>query len=192
MTRLLRAAAVAGVLLVLGTLPVYAHSELEESDPADGATISTPYTLTATFSEEFDPERSFIRIIDSNGMRVAEGGMSSDEPLMMLVELPALGSGSYTARWQTVTPDDNGIERGEFTFTVAALATSTPTAPARAGTSEPPVSPFSPTAGPTPLPTPTPPAEGQAAASGNDVLIALALAAVVLLGLGAYLFMRRR
>ena len=42
--------------------PGLAHAELEESDPADGATITTPYTLTATFSEEFDPDRSFIRV----------------------------------------------------------------------------------------------------------------------------------
>ncbi len=44
--------------------------------PADGETIQTPYRLTATFTEEFDPERSFVRVQDATGAVVAEGGVS--------------------------------------------------------------------------------------------------------------------
>jgi hypothetical protein len=76
-----------------------------------------------------------------------------------------LPDGDYTVSWTTVTPDDNGIERGTFTFTVAA-------------------------AGATPAPTPiviTPGATGS-----NDVLLALLLAAI---GIGAvvlFVFFRGR
>ena len=35
-----------------------------------------------------------------------------------------LAAGSYSVQWTTITPDDNGIERGTFSFTVAAAAAS--------------------------------------------------------------------
>ena len=105
--------------MLLAPFRVLAHAELEESDPADGATITTPYTMTATFSEEFDPDRSFIRVRGPSGDIVAEGGQDPDDPTMMTVDLPELPPGEYTAGWQTVTADDNGVEDGTFTFTVA-------------------------------------------------------------------------
>ena len=194
MTRLVRGVLAAALLVLLGTVPVYAHSDLEASDPADGATISTPYTLTATFSEEFDAERSFIRIVDSSGTRVAEGGLSADDPLKMLVELPSLGSGSYTARWQTVTPDDNGIERGEFAFTVAQPAANTDAGFTNLPSAPPTTSAAAPTRPATAGPTPTASAGGGGSptSSGTDIVLALVLAAAVLIGLGAYLYLRSR
>ena len=195
MTRILRGAVAAAVLVMLVALPGYGHADLVESDPADGATIATPYELSATFSEEFDPDRSFIRVRAPSGEIVAEGGQSADDPLTMNVDLPELPPGDYIAGWQTVTPDDNGRENGTFTFSVAqtgpgATFTAAPTASANA-TSRPSVAVA--TATPVaPSPAPTPTAEGPGTASGTDILLALALAALALLGLGAYLFTRRR
>jgi methionine-rich copper-binding protein CopC len=199
-TRLFGGVVIAALLLLLSAGLALAHAELEESDPADGATITTPYTLTATFSEEFDPNprRSFIRIVDSSGTRVAEGGVSSDDATMMVVELPELAPGLYEARWQTVTQDDNGVELGTFQFTVAEVSASpSPGSATPRPTSSPPsASAPAPTAAPTntrPTPAPTPSGgNGQPAASGADILLALVLAAIVLAGLGAYLYMRSR
>ncbi len=42
----------ASLLLVISATSVLAQAELLESDPTDGETIETPYTLTATYSEE--------------------------------------------------------------------------------------------------------------------------------------------
>ena len=193
MTQLIRGLAVAALLLLLGAVPVYAHAELEESDPADGATITTPYTLTAIFSEEIGTDRSRIVVTDSAGTEVARGGIGADDATVMTVELPELDPGEYTAGWTAVTPDDNGVTRGEINFTVAEAATPSPTAaPTPSATAGGP----SPTATPrqtvSPTPAPTPPGGGGQTASGNDILLALALAAVVLLTLGVYLFTRRR
>ena len=192
MTTLVRGVVVAAFLVLLTAVPALAHAELEESDPADGSTITTPYELTATFSEEFDPDRSFIRVRGPSGDIVAEGGQDPDDPTMMTVDLPELPPGEYTAGWQTVTPDDNGVEDGTFSFTVAAQATpspsATPTPTVRASASARPS--LAPT--PTPSAAPTPITGGPPTASGNDVVLALAIAAVVLLGLGIYLFTRRR
>jgi methionine-rich copper-binding protein CopC len=203
MTRTLTAIVAACLLTMLLALPAAAHAELEESDPADGETITTPYTLTATFSEEFDLARSFVRIQNAAGVLVAEGGVSDDDPLTMVVELPELPPGEYTAFWQTVTPDDNGREDGTFTFIVAPSPTPEPTptrapteAPGSTATPAPPAS-ATPAATPVPTPQPTPAAtptgsNGSASGSGTDVLIALAVGVVVVGALGYFLVRRSR
>jgi len=194
MTRRIRLALAAGFVLVLaGATPVFAHSELVESDPADGATIVTPYTLTAAFSEEFDPnpQRSFVLVEDSAGDEVARGGVSADDPAMMTVDLRALEPGAYTVRWQTTTADDQGVERDSFTFDVAASPTPPPTAtPARPNS---PVATMSPAQSQGPIPTATPASPiGPVPTGGNDVVLALILAGVVIGAVGIFLFTRTR
>jgi hypothetical protein len=97
--------------------------------------------------------------------------------------------GEYEVRWAAFG-DDGHLERGIFSFTVAApAATPEPTATA------------DPTAGPTPQPTPEPtdaplpspagPAD-PVATSGTDVLIPIVALLVVLGGLGLFLLRGRR
>ncbi len=186
MNRTIRSASVAAMfLLLLSVSGVAAHAELVSSDPTDGATIETPYTLTATFSEEFsdDPDLSFIRVQDDRGTVLASGGQDPDNPTMMTVDVPALDPGEYTVRWQTTTADDNGTERGDFTFTVATAATAAPTATTKA--SVPPVA----TAAPGPTATPGG-SSGSATGSNNDVLLALVIG-VVIVGVLAFVLVRR-
>lgn len=163
-----RAAAAALLPLLFSVSAVAAHAELEESDPTDGATIETPYVLTATFSEEFnaDTEVSFIRVQDASGAVVATGGQSADDPTTMTVDLPALEPGEYTVRWQTTTKDDNGTERGTFTFNV-------------------------PPAAPTPNAAPNG-SNGGTTGSSNDVFLALIVGLVVVADIAAFLFSRSR
>jgi copper resistance protein C len=186
MNRKIRGASVAALLvLLLSASGVAAHAELVSSDPADGATIETPYTLTATFSEEFsdDAEVSFIRVQDAAGEVVASGGQSPDDPTMMSVDLPALDPGEYTVRWQTTTADDNGTERGNFSFTVAAAATAAPTATPRASAASTAVASAAPTATPGG-------SSGSSTGTSNDVLLALAIG-VVIVGVLAFFLVRR-
>jgi hypothetical protein len=87
-----------------------------------------------------------------------------------------LPAGTYSVRWTTITPDDNGIERGTFTFTVAA---STPAASASQSAV--------PDAAATAVASP---GAGAGAASGGvgDVAIPLVvLAALVVVGLAWFL-----
>ena len=197
MTRSLRALVSACLMALIIVIPVVGHAELEESDPADGETITTPYTLTATFSEEFDPDpdASFIRVQNSAGEVVASGG-HDDQANGMTVELPALPPGEYTARWQTTTADDNGVERGTFTFTVEASPTPAPTP--TAGTTQPPSNAPTPASSPIATPAPTqiltPTPSGQpgngSTGMGSDVLLALA-AGIAIVGVLAYFLVRR-
>ena len=68
MIRLQRAFVGAYLLLLISSVPVFGHAELVETDPPNGGTIETPYTLSATFSEEL-LERSNIVINNAAGMR---------------------------------------------------------------------------------------------------------------------------
>jgi methionine-rich copper-binding protein CopC len=197
MTRSLGALVGACLLTLLLVVPAAAHAELEESDPADGETITTPYTLTATFSEDFspDPNLSYIRVQNADGDVVASGG-HDDQGATMSVELPALPPGEYTVFWQTTTVDDNGAERDTFTFSVEASATPAPTGtsqPTEApGVTSPPTTPTTATPAPTQILTPTPSGQAGTGASGGgtDVLLALA-AGIAIVGVLAYFLVRR-
>lgn len=119
------AAAIAAVCALVA-LPVLtmAHASLVTSDPAAGATITTPYTLTDTFAEDADPTRSTLTVENASGTVVATGTVDATDMTKMTAQLPALPDGTYTVRWTTVTADDNGVERGTYTFNVGTTAAS--------------------------------------------------------------------
>ena len=207
MTHRFAGALVAATLLVfLSTVSVFAHAELVESDPADGETIQTPYTLFALFSQEMDPnrQRSFIRVLNADGIEVASGGVHPDDPTQMFAELPLLEPGEYTVRWQTTTPDDNGVERGTYAFDVippalptdggnSPLPTATPGPTATPARTSAPLATASqaPSQGPEPTATPINPV-GQLPTGGNDVVLALVIAGVVIAAIALFLFARSR
>ena len=143
-----------------------AHARLRESDPAAGATITTPYTLRTTFNEAIDTQ-SFVSVVNAADEEVARGSVSAADDKTMIAELPALPAGTYTVRWLAHTSDDNATQRGEFTFNVGAVATAAPT------------------------PAPNGGQGGQAGNSG-DLLIALVVAAIGLAGIGTFIAMRMR
>ncbi|MEP7158180.1 MAG: copper resistance CopC family protein [Chloroflexota bacterium] len=167
-----RVAALAAFLMLALTLPalVLAHSDLVQSDPADGATLTTtPYTLTATFSQDIDLDASTLVVKNASGVEVAHGTVNPDDNKMMTAELPVLSDGVYTVRWTTVTPDDSGIENGTYTFRVAATNASATPAPSSG-----PIFP--------------PPSES----GSNDLLIALVLAAIGIAAVVLFVFFRGR
>lgn len=189
------------VLACLATLSlagaVAAHAELVESDPPDGGTIETPYTLVATFDEEMLEERSGIVVRDAAGDEVARGPVDPDDRTRMVAELPELEPGEYVARWTARTADGH-TERGEFSFTVSAAATPEPTAaptatPVATATAS---ATAAPTGAPTSAPSPTPPASPSpvepAPSADSDVLLALILAAVAIGAVIAFVFLRNR
>jgi methionine-rich copper-binding protein CopC len=167
--RRLAGAAVALALLVVGPAAVLAHASLATSDPANGTTLAvSPATITATFVEAFDTKRSSMELLGPDGATLASNapGTAPTAVSMAISGFGTLAAGTYGVRWTTITPDDNGIERGTFGFTVAA-GTSGASAEA------------SPTAG------------GSAASGGmGDVAIPL-VALAVLLVVGLAWFLRR-
>jgi LPXTG-motif cell wall-anchored protein len=174
---------------------VVAHSELETSDPVDGATLTTPpATITGIFTEGVDPARSSLELRGPDGTRIATGGVPADGPAtrMTIPDLPDLAPGTYEVRWTTITADDDGVERGTFSFTVEEAtpgpaltpppAAASPRTSAVPGSAAPAMTP-APAASPAPAPGPE--------LGATDVLIPILALGVVLLG-GAALFLRRR
>lgn len=132
------AALVAGIALVFASATVVsAHSELEESSPAQGATVSSVTELVLTFGEEIVPDYSTVVLADSSGSGVALGDPSYNSTFTT-VTLPitggALPNDDYVAGYRIVSIDGHPIS-GEVGFTVegssaSALVAPTSTAPA--------------------------------------------------------------
>jgi hypothetical protein len=197
------AAALSLLLAVLLPAAVGAHSELVSSDPADGAMLTgPPLEISGDFSEELDTTRSVMELRAPAGGVLATGRVPDGGPAtrMAIVDLPAFAPGTYEVRWTTVTADDDGVERGTFTFTLlAATPSPTPTAEPSstpAATAPPSVAPApTPARAPTPAPSPAPsPAPGPVAGSTTtgDLLVPLSVLAVILAGGAAWLLRRRR
>ncbi len=184
--------ALLGVALLAGV--ARAHSELVSSTPADGAVLAAPPTeISGDFSEAVDPGRSTMELRGPEGAQIAVGKVpEGGEPTRIVIgDLPDLAPGVYEVRWTTVTPDDNGLERGTFAFTIAPAAptaaapspTAVPTAaPGTAPADTPSAAPAS-SAGPTPEPSP--------ATGAGDLLIPLVVLGAVLVAGGAWVLRRR-
>lgn len=193
-----RAGASFALLLVVGALltPAAAlgHAELVSATPADGATVaSPPAEIVLLFSEDLDPGRSTIRLVDAAGTVIAEGGRvdpGNDARTMRLALPTPPPPGSYTIRWTSFSTEDDEQARGTTTFTIAA-PTPPPTTPATpsaepvpsAGASIMAPSPST-TASPTPTSDPT-------SAPTADALVPIVAALVVLAALGAWLLRGR-
>lgn len=169
--RLAAAAAVAATFVTLLASVVLGHAALQASDPASGATIKTPYTLTATYDDDLTPNGSAIVVQSAGGTQVANGTVSTTDDKTMTVNLPVLPDGQYTALWTAVTADDNGLTRGTFTFNVSATASGSAS----------------------PVATPAPSAaNGGAGDSGTDLLIPIVVVVVLVAGIAAYFVYRNR
>lgn len=176
----MRAVLVAAMaVVVLGPVEVLAHATLVTSDPAGGTTLTaSPANVTATFAESFDTTRSSMALLGPNGATLAtnERGAAATAESMTISGFGTLAAGKYTVQWTTITPDDNGIERGTFAFTVAA-ATESAAASSPAGPSVAASAAASPGAGEAAAP----------GAAGDMVLPLIALIALVIVGLAWFL-----
>jgi methionine-rich copper-binding protein CopC len=198
-TKLAAAVAVAFAALTIFAGTVLGHAALDSSDPADGAVIKTPYTLTATYDEELKPGASTIVVQDSSGAQVASGTVSDSDDKTMTIQLPQLPDGQYKVLWTAVTADDNGVTRGTYLFNVAAAASAptATTAPASTQPSSPAATRARSTAAPAAVPTVSPTSTatttpGQNTGSGSDLLLPLALVVAIVLAIAAYFLYRNR
>lgn len=190
---------VAVLALAVTTQGVLGHATLiaEESDPADGSTIVTPFVVVLRFDEELAPVESSILIRDSAGTIVAEGGIVEGEDLFtMVAELPVLEPGDYLAHWIALTPADNGKTQGDVRFTVVLATpspapTPVPTAPPSIAATPSPTVAAPTAAAPTPSAAPTPAPNVDGSGAGAELILPLVLAGGVAVAL-AWFFLRRR
>ena len=97
---------------------VAAHTKLEKSDPADGATLTTsPKWIQLFFSEKPDAKVSKVDVTGPAGkVEVGAAHSMADKDLMAVIDSP-LDNGKYTVAWQTAGKDGH-VLKGSFSFTV--------------------------------------------------------------------------
>jgi methionine-rich copper-binding protein CopC len=105
-----------GVILMLASAGVYAHTRLLESQPvADAVLVQAPEQIALSFSE---PVRLTALSVRSPGNSVqqltaAESGASD----RFTATLPALEPGEHTVSWRVISADTHVVS-GEVRFTV--------------------------------------------------------------------------
>jgi methionine-rich copper-binding protein CopC len=95
-----------------------AHTKLEKSDPADGATVTTsPKWVQLFFSEKPDLKVSKVEVTGPSGkVELGAAHSMADKDLMAVIDRP-LDNGKYTVAWQTAGKDGH-VLKGSFSFTV--------------------------------------------------------------------------
>ena len=112
----------AGLALAFtGATAATAHSELEESSPAQGASVSTVTELVLTFGEGVVPDYSTVVLADASDI-VVQLGEPTYDTTSTIMTIPivsgALPNGDYVAGYRIVSVDGHPIA-GEVDFTVA-------------------------------------------------------------------------
>lgn len=113
------AAALAGLLALVGATQAQAHAKLVGADPAPNATISAPRVIRLEFSEEIATKFSSFKLTDTDGNRVSLMPMGSkDAKSLDAMPSVALTPGVYTVSWTVVSTDDGHKVTGTYNFKV--------------------------------------------------------------------------
>jgi len=102
-------------------VPLYAHANVELSDPAPESELDeAPERIVIQYTESLEPQFSSIKVLDANGQRVdgADSAVDRTDPTVMSVSLPTLENGTYTVSWVNVSTIDGHRVSGAYVFAV--------------------------------------------------------------------------
>jgi hypothetical protein len=179
----------ASVVVLLPPALAAAHSELVSSDPAQGATVPSPYTdpIVLTFSEHL-ATGSKADLVDASGTTVASASVGATTMTVTLTS--PLPPGPYEVRWVSIGDDGDLLRQPVVQFAVAPAAASASTGastqPSASAAQSAPV-----TAAPSAGPTPTPSGDTGETGNGSDVVVPIIVALIILGAGAAYLLTRR-
>jgi copper resistance protein C len=98
--------------------PALAHSRLEHTDPADGATVTGQRAeVTLTFNERVHGDFTTVIVRGPGGVSYSDGHVSVVDDVVHQPVYP-LRSGAYLVAWRAISADGHPVE-GQFRFTVA-------------------------------------------------------------------------
>lgn len=139
---------VAGLALVLGTAPAWAHSRLESSDPASGSSLAAaPQKVSLTFNEAVQPGFTVVTVIGPDGRDYHSGDISEVDDTVSVGVLPLGPAGRYQVGYRVVSADGHPVS-GSVAFTLTTAGPGSPQAAVPAGTAAPSASGVVPTAAP--------------------------------------------
>ncbi|MCY7343940.1 MAG: copper resistance protein CopC [Pseudonocardia sp.] len=121
---------VCGLAMLLGVGPATAHTRLQNSDPADGASVATPPTsLALTFDEPMQPGFSTITLIGPDGVAYQTGDTTVDGGAVGTALLPLGPAGRYEVGYRVVSDDGHPVTGGiAFTLTAPGPGAAGPAA----------------------------------------------------------------
>jgi methionine-rich copper-binding protein CopC len=108
---------IAAVFILTAGVLVSAHMKLEKSEPAEGATVTTPpASVQLFFNEAPDLAVSKLELVGPTDKAKLVGTHAMGKSLMATVQ-GEVADGPYTVRWQGAG-DDGHVQKGELKFTV--------------------------------------------------------------------------
>lgn len=119
----IRSSLFAALFLALGLALVpadaLAHSRPKVMVPAPDSTVSSPPSISVTFTEPLEAKFSYLTLSDEQGTKLntASSVAVPNDPKTLTLNLPTLKPGDYLVHWVSVAPDGHRME-GEYKFTV--------------------------------------------------------------------------
>jgi len=121
-----------GAALLLGAGPAWAHSQLDASNPADGASVATsPPAVSLTFNEDVQPGFTVITLIGPDGNDYHSGAATETDQTVTVKALPLGPAGVYQIGYRVVSADGHPVSgKTSFTLTTAGPGSANAQAPA--------------------------------------------------------------
>jgi methionine-rich copper-binding protein CopC len=175
MRRVVTLALAVGLALLLGAAPAWAHSKLDSSSPADGASVATPpSSVSLTFNEDVQGGFTVMTLIGPDGKDYHTGNVTETDQTVTVGALPLGPAGVYQIGYRVVSADGHPVS-GKTSFTLTTAGPGSPQAQAPAAT-----------AAPNGVPSAAPPDAGGAPVwpwiAGAVVLVAAGVALALRLG----------
>src|SRR5258708_28648961 len=84
-----------------------AHARPKIMVPAPDSSVSSPATISVTFSEPVEPKFSSLTVTDEQGKKynTASSAPQPNDPRTLTLGLPTLRSGGYLVHWISVASD---------------------------------------------------------------------------------------
>ncbi|MEV5720552.1 copper resistance CopC family protein [Amycolatopsis mediterranei] len=167
----------AGLALFATAVPADAHTELQSSDPAEGATLAAaPTSIKLTSGEAVTVPKEPIQVSGPDGAKWVVGTVSLAGPVVNVPVQASGPAGAYTVSY-TVIADDGDKVTGAVHFTLAASAASSSSAAPSSTASAP-----APSGSPTPVPAASSDSGGGRFPVWVWILIAVVVVAVIVGG----------
>ncbi|WP_329425045.1 copper resistance CopC family protein [Streptomyces sp. NBC_01268] len=105
-------------LLTVAAPPAAAHTDLDGSDPANGALlVAAPATITLTFSDPMERKQAHLSVTGPDGTALGDGAPAVAGREVTLKLKPTQAAGRYTVGYRAVSADGHTVT-GTSTFTI--------------------------------------------------------------------------
>jgi methionine-rich copper-binding protein CopC len=108
--------------------PAFAHSQLVESNPADGVSLDAgPSQVALTFNEDMPPGFDVVTVIGPDGKAWQDGQVATSGPIVSVPVAPLGPAGRYQIGYRVVSGDGHPVE-GSTSFVLTKAGTGSPPA----------------------------------------------------------------